>query len=201
MGPASLHPVSANTTELTTQAASLPPTSTHTCCLLSPCSPTHNCVRRPRPPPNRRPIDEPPATAGELTRRLGLQAIRTHYQRAGTALLTLMLTHFDLRQWLGTCKNFFLLYQSDFLTNFLDSAMEELGKEAGKTSVARLRSLLEIAIRTSSLYREPHADQLLLTLDSRSFSELHTVRPLTPCGSALSCVSFSGGWQGASART
>lgn len=99
-----------------------------------------------------------------------------HYQRAGTALLTMMLAHFDLRQWLATCKNFFLLYQSDFLTNFLESAGEELAKEAGRTSVARLRSLLEIAIRTSSLQREPHADQLLLTLDSRSFSELHTVR-------------------------
>eukprot|EP00892_Ulva_mutabilis_P005707 jgi/Ulvmu1/3508/UM162_0015.1 len=103
-----------------------------------------------------------------------LQAIRTHYQRAGTALLNMMLAHFDLRQWLGTCKNFFLLAQSDFLTNFLDSAGEELAKEAGRTSVARLRSLLEIAIRTSSLHRSPHADQLLLTLDSRSFSELHT---------------------------
>lgn len=105
------------------------------------------------------------------------QAIRAHYQRAGTALLTMMLAHFDLRQWLATCKNFFLLYQSDFLTNFLESAGEELSKEAGRTSVARLRSLLEIAIRTSSLHRAPHADQLLLTLDSRSFSELHTVRP------------------------
>lgn len=107
-----------------------------------------------------------------------VQQIQQHYERASTALLNMMLTHFQLKGWLASCKNFFLLHQGDYLTNFLDCAESELDKEVYKASMSLLRGQLEMAVKTSSLAHDIHSDKLQFILDPSSFTDLHTVRCL-----------------------
>lgn len=109
-----------------------------------------------------------------------VQQIQQHYQRASTALLTMMLSHFQLKDWLASCKNFFLLHQGDYLTNFLDCAESELDKEVYKSSMGLLRGQLEMAVKTSSLAQDSHSDKLQFVLDPSSFTDLHAVRFLIP---------------------
>ncbi|NJR41518.1 MAG: Spc97/Spc98 family protein [Akkermansiaceae bacterium] len=107
-----------------------------------------------------------------------MQQIQQHYERASTALLTMMLSHFQLKGWLESCKNFFLLHQGDYLTNFLDCADSELDKEVSKASMSLLRGQLEMAVKTSSLAHDTHSDKLQFVLDPNSFTDLHSVCPL-----------------------
>lgn len=104
-----------------------------------------------------------------------LQQIRQHYERASTSLLNMMLSHFQLKDWLASCKNFFLLHQGDYLTNFLDCAEAELDKLVTKASMSLLRGQLEMAVKTSSLAHDSHNDKLQFVLDPNSFTDLHSV--------------------------
>lgn len=103
--------------------------------------------------------------------------IQQHYECASASLLKMMLSHFRLKDWLASCKKFFLLHQADYLINFLDSAESELYKEVNVASMGLLRGQLEMAVRSSSLAHDPFSDKLQFVLDPNSFTDLHTVRP------------------------
>lgn len=93
-----------------------------------------------------------------------------------------MLSHFKLKDWLVSCKNFFLLHQGDYLTNFLDCADDELNKQVSTASMSLLRGQLEMAVKTSSLAHDIHSDKLQFVLDPSSFTDLHTVCCFIPGG-------------------
>ena len=105
-----------------------------------------------------------------------LHAIQGYYRRASAALLDMVRIDFGLVSRLNSIKHFFFLDQGDFLNNFLDNASDELHKFANQASQPRLRSLLELAVRTSSLKNDPHHEQVCLELDPTFFSQLHAVR-------------------------
>jgi uncharacterized protein YjaG (DUF416 family) len=115
-----------------------------------------------------------------------VQQIQQHYQRASKELLTMMLSHFQLKGWLQSCKNFFLLHQGDYFTNFLDVAESELEKEVYRTSMSLLRGQHEMAVKTSSLAHDAHSDKLQFVLDPKSLIDLHSVRSsFSSCASSL----------------
>ena len=62
----------------------------------------------------------------------------------------------DMVGRLCSMKRYFLLDQSDFLVHFIDSAAEELDKDAKDLSVRRLQSLFELAVKTSSAAADPY---------------------------------------------
>jgi hypothetical protein len=104
-----------------------------------------------------------------------LLAVQTHCKVACSALLQTMLHHFHLTQWLQTMKQFFLLNKADFLTIFFGLAYNDLHTVASKVSIMRMRSCLDTAIRSSCLVQNPQHEHVLLSLDSPSFSQIHSV--------------------------
>jgi hypothetical protein len=63
--------------------------------------------------------------------------------------------------------------------HLLEGAQEELSKPASEVSRPRLRSLLELAARTSSVASDPRLDNLKYTFDARGLAQL-VVAALTP---------------------
>ncbi len=71
---------------------------------------------------------------------------------------------------LESIKNLFLLGQSDYLTHFLDLATGELMRPAAQVSAAKLRSLLELVIRSPSSVSssDPYKDTLTVEMKQTS---------------------------------
>lgn len=64
--------------------------------------------------------------------------------------------------------------------HLVEAANEELSKPAPAIRKTRLQSLLELAIKTSSVSADPHADNLVLELDPRSLMELVKASEVIP---------------------
>ncbi len=62
--------------------------------------------------------------------------------------------------------------QGDLLVHVMEVAKEELAKPAKAISRPRLQSLLELAIKTSSIANDPHQDDVSFTLDPRTLMDL-----------------------------
>jgi hypothetical protein len=69
--------------------------------------------------------------------------------------------------------------------HLLEGAQDELSKPASEVSRPRLRSLLELAARTSSVAADPRLDNLKYTFDARGLAQL-VVAALTPAAAAAS---------------
>lgn len=82
------------------------------------------------------------------------------YLEANRALLHLLFQNYNLMDRLKSIKNLFLLNQSDYLTHFIDVSVNELLKPSAKVSLTKLKSLLELVLRSPStlasndLYRD-----------------------------------------------
>ncbi|GBF91900.1 gamma-tubulin complex component [Raphidocelis subcapitata] len=113
-----------------------------------------------------------------------LDAVRVALDAASGALLRLMLGQGQLMGWLRSIKHFFLLDQGDLLVHLLEGASEELSKPASEVSRPRLRSLLELAARTSSVASDPRLDNLQYTFDARGLAQLvvAALAPAAPTG-------------------
>ena len=105
-----------------------------------------------------------------------LLAVQTHCRTACAALLDTMLRHLQLRDWLETAKQFFLLDHADYLTVFFGLASEDLNTMASKVSLLRVRAALDEAVRSSCLAANPLHERITLSLDSPSFSQMRQVR-------------------------
>ena len=75
--------------------------------------------------------------------------------------------------------------------HLIETASEELSKPARDISRTRLQSLLELAVRTSSVASDPHADNVAFDMDPRSLLEIARAAVDAPKGDALAKV---GGW-------
>ncbi|WWC94084.1 hypothetical protein V866_000922 [Kwoniella sp. B9012] len=99
--------------------------------------------------------------------------IEDAYIYANKTLLKLMVEEQELIPHLRSMKHFFFLDQSDFLTNFLDLAGSELRKPAKATSLVKLQSLLDLAVRNpaSSSSNDPYKDDLKIVMQSQGLYE------------------------------
>lgn len=82
--------------------------------------------------------------------------------------------------------------QGDLLVHLLEGAQDELCKPASEVSRPRLRSLLELAARTSSVAGDPRLDNLKYTFDARGLAQL-VVAALAPAGAGAEPVRLRGG--------
>ena len=71
------------------------------------------------------------------------------YHYASRTLLTLLLDENQLLARLRSLKRYFLLEQGDLFITFMDSAEDELQKPLSEIANGKLKSLLELALRTS----------------------------------------------------
>ena len=90
--------------------------------------------------------------------------IETAYQSASRQLLGLLLHDADLMGHLQSIKHYFFMDQGDFVVSFMDMAEDELQKDVDDTNPMRLASLLELAIKTSTLRADAHHEKVNVSL-------------------------------------
>ena len=113
------------------------------------------------------------------------------YQFSSRALLRLLETQYRLSSHLRSLRRFFLLEHGDFFIQFMDTAADELRKEAREISVQRLQGLLQLAVQTSTLSIDPNREDLSCTLAPHNLiQQLHLIQ---------SAGDVSGGYQSSSA--
>ena len=66
---------------------------------------------------------------------------------------------------------FYFLDRSDFFTNFLDTAGEELEKTTNIISLAKLQNLFDMSVKSSSTSQLSLTEIITLELDSKTLSE------------------------------
>jgi hypothetical protein len=104
------------------------------------------------------------------------RSIQEAYYLSSRALLKI-LDHKGLRSHLRSLRRFFLLEHGDFFTQFMDTAEEELRREAKEVALVRVQALLQMAVQTSTLLSDPHREELSCTLASHNLIQhLHLIQ-------------------------
>lgn len=101
-----------------------------------------------------------------------VRQIHKAHEAAGKAFLDFFMKDLKLIQRLRAIKHFFLLDKGDMITSLLDFADEELSKQPNLVSHTRMQSLLELAVRTSSIPQDTDFGPLAFGFDSRSLLEM-----------------------------
>jgi len=94
------------------------------------------------------------------------------YKFASKELLDLLLVENKLIERLYSLKRYFLFSSGDFFVQFMDMADEELSKTKDEINMARLESLLELALRTSSCNNDPYKDDVHINMSDGSLYQL-----------------------------
>lgn len=90
--------------------------------------------------------------------------VEAAHASASATLLALLVQDRDLVGHLQSVKNYFLMEQGDFMVQFLDLCEKELAQPVDQVEPARLESLLELALRTSSANYDAYKDNLCVAL-------------------------------------
>jgi hypothetical protein len=99
------------------------------------------------------------------------------YHYSSQQLLHLLTHSYHLQSHLQSLTRFFLLEHGDFFIQFMDIAEEELRKEVKEISIHRLKSLLQVAIQTSTLTHDHHREDLSCSLASHNLIQhLHLIQ-------------------------
>lgn len=98
--------------------------------------------------------------------------IHKAHEAAGKAFLEFFMKDLNLIQWLRGIKHFFLIDRGDLIMSLLDFADEEFAKQPNLVSHTRMQSLLELAVRTSSIPQDTDSAPLAFGFDSRSLLEM-----------------------------
>jgi len=101
-----------------------------------------------------------------------LQHVVAAHSHASSSLLQLLVGGAALRELLSSIKHYFLLDQGDVLVHLIDGAHEELAKPARDISATRMQSLLEMAIKSSSVAADPLTDNLGFELNPDTLTQL-----------------------------
>ncbi|XP_015792715.1 gamma-tubulin complex component 2 [Tetranychus urticae] len=96
--------------------------------------------------------------------RVYAERIDTAYNYASKKLLHMLINESNLIAHLNSVKHYFFMDKGDFLVLFMDMAADELKKDIDDIVPTRLESLLELAVRTSVMSTDPHADFLGIEL-------------------------------------
>jgi len=97
------------------------------------------------------------------------------YEFASDTLLRLVLHESKLLDHLRSIKEFFFLSRGDLFVHFMDTASEELSKDASDIDVAKLESLLKLSLHTASTSTDPNKDNLTCTRPCVYFHHLLTL--------------------------
>ncbi|XP_024028302.1 gamma-tubulin complex component 2 [Morus notabilis] len=97
-----------------------------------------------------------------------LECIKSAYDFASGELLNLIKEKYDLLGKLRSIKHYLLLDQGDFLVHFMDIAKDELTKKLDDISVAKLQSLLDLALRTTAAAADPFHEDLTCCVETSS---------------------------------
>ena len=89
-----------------------------------------------------------------------IESIEKAYKYASQTLLDLVMVEQDLLGRLRSVKHYFLLDQGDFIVTFLTLCEKELSKNVNDVMQTRLESLLDLALRLSSAFKDPYKDDL-----------------------------------------
>ena len=104
------------------------------------------------------------------------QAIHEAYVLSSRALLKILDAR-GLRSHMVSLRRFFLLEHGDFFTQFMDTAEEELRREAKDVVLSRVQVLLQSAVQTSTLVNDPHKEDLTCSLASHNLIQhLHLIQ-------------------------
>ena len=104
------------------------------------------------------------------------QAIQEAYLLSSRALLKILDAR-GLRSHMISLRRFFLLEHGDFFTQFMDTAEEELRREAKDVVLSRVQGLLQSAVQTSTLVNDPHKEDLTCSLASHNLIQhLHLIQ-------------------------
>ncbi|XP_055388883.1 gamma-tubulin complex component 2 homolog isoform X2 [Condylostylus longicornis] len=87
-----------------------------------------------------------------------INVIQNAYHFASKNLLEVLLKENDLMGHLMSVKRYLLLYQGDFITQFMDACEDELAKNVDKVLPMKLENLLGLTLRLSSAKNDPYKD-------------------------------------------
>ncbi|XP_020586336.1 gamma-tubulin complex component 2 isoform X2 [Phalaenopsis equestris] len=108
-----------------------------------------------------------------------LKCVKIAYDFASCELLNLIKEKYGLIGKLRSMKRYFLLDQGDFLVHFMDIAMEELVKRPEDTSVEKLQTLLDLALRSTAAAADPCHEELTCCVERVSLlRKLSTLKDL-----------------------
>jgi hypothetical protein len=106
-----------------------------------------------------------------------VSAVEETYQFSSNTLLKILEEKYHLYSHLKSLRRFFLLEHGDFFVQFMDTAASELGKEAKDVALSRIRSLLQLAVHTSTLAADPNREELSCSLASHNLIQhLHLIQ-------------------------
>lgn len=94
--------------------------------------------------------------------------ILERFEHAADRLMRVMWEEGDLKSRLSSIKMYFLLARGDFLVHFLDTAEDELAKDAKEIRASKMQSLLDLAIKSSSSARDELGDTLTFSVEDHS---------------------------------
>lgn len=106
-----------------------------------------------------------------------VKIIDAAYQHSSRLLLSLLQSRYGLTQHLQSLGRFFLLDHGDFFLQFMDLAEDELRRDVNDISVNRVRSLLQMAIMTSTVNGDVNKDKLSCAFAGHNLTQhLHLIQ-------------------------
>lgn len=98
--------------------------------------------------------------------------IHKAHRESSRAFLQLFMQDLRLLSWLRGLKHFFLHDRGDMISHLMDIADEEFRKTPDQVSHTRLQSLMELAVRTSSVPSNTNSEPLAFEFDPLSLVEM-----------------------------
>ncbi|KAI8868468.1 hypothetical protein GQ42DRAFT_40541 [Ramicandelaber brevisporus] len=111
--------------------------------------------------------------------QLHVQSIESAYISASKSLLEMLLSEYNLVNHLRAMKRYFLYDQSDFLTQFLDVADDDLRKLDSAVPLTRLQHQLDLILRTPGSISAADPYKELLRVDYNKYSLVDQLRKLS----------------------
>lgn len=94
------------------------------------------------------------------------------HRESSRAFMELLMRDLRLVSWLRCIKHFFLHDRGDMISHLMDIADVEFRKAPGQISHTRLQSLMELAVRTSSVPAYANSEPLSFEFDPLSLVEM-----------------------------
>lgn len=99
------------------------------------------------------------------------EPIERAYEWSSKRLLDLFFEEEQILERFKSIKHYFFLDLGDFFVHFFDVAEDQLDQMTKHVSIEKMKSLLELSIRTSSANSDPFKDDLTCELNSYSLNE------------------------------
>lgn len=121
--------------------------------------------------PVQRPLDQDERIAYDSSGTY-IPLVHKAHRESSRAFMNLFMRDLRLVSWLRCIKHFFLNDRGDMISHLMDIADEEFRKAPGQISHTRLQSLMELAVRTSSVPSHANSEPLSFEFDPLSLVEM-----------------------------